>query len=112
MTWALIRACRLQVGIRMHTRGMTMEEATRFFMEHAGMEQANAEREAGRGAFDPMYSIYTIGAMQIRKLRDDVKRQEGDKFDLARFHAAILSQGSLPVVLLRRMMLKEEGASL
>ena len=112
MKWALIRACRLQVGIRMHARGMTMEEGTRFFMEHAGMEQANAEREAGRAAFDPMYSTYTIGAMQIRKLRDDLAKQEGGKFDLAKFHASILSQGSLPVVLLRRMMLKEEGASL
>lgn len=112
MRWALTRACRLQVGIRVHTRGMTIEEGTRFFMEHAGMEQANAERESGRAAFDPMYSVYTIGAMQIRKLRDDLAREQGDKFDLARFHATILSQGSLPVVLLRRMLLEEEGASL
>ena len=112
MRWALVRACRLQVGIRVHTRGMTIEEGTRFFMEHAGLEQANAEREAGRAAFDPMYSIYTIGALQIRKLRDDVAREQGDNFDRAKFHATILSQGSLPVVLLRRMMLKEEGASL
>jgi hypothetical protein len=112
MRWALVRSCRLQVGIRVHTRGMTIEEGTRFFMEHAGMEQANAEREAGRAAFDPMYSVYTIGALQIRKLRDDVARKEGDNFDRAKFHATILSQGSLPVVLLRRMMLKEEGASL
>jgi uncharacterized protein (DUF885 family) len=81
-------------------------------MEHAGMERANAEREAGRAAFDPMYSVYTIGALQIRKLRDDVARERGDSFDLAEFHATILSQGSLPVVLLRRMMLKEEGSSL
>lgn len=112
MRWALIRACRLQVGIRVHTRGMTIDEGTRFFMEHAGMEQANAERESGRAAFDPMYSVYTIGALQIRKLRDDVARERGDNFDRAKFHATILSQGSLPVVLLRRMMLKEEGASL
>jgi uncharacterized protein (DUF885 family) len=112
MRWALTRACRLQVGIRVHARGMTIEEGTRYFMEHAGLEHANAEREAGRAAFDPMYSKYTIGAMQIRKLRDDVARQEGGGFQPARFHAAILSQGSLPVVLLRRMMLKEAGASL
>ncbi|HET9252117.1 MAG TPA: DUF885 domain-containing protein [Candidatus Eisenbacteria bacterium] len=112
MRWALIRACRLQVGIRVHTRGMTIEEGTRFFVEHAGMEPANAEREAFRAAFDPMYSIYTIGALQIRKLRDDVAREQEGSFDRAKFHATILSQGSLPVVLLRRMMLKEEGASL
>ena len=105
MRWALVRACRLQVGIRIHARGMTMEEGTRFFMEHAGMERANAEREAGRAAFDPTYSVYTLGALQIRKLRDDLRRAEGDRFDLEKFHASILQQGALPVALLRRMLL-------
>jgi uncharacterized protein (DUF885 family) len=84
---------------------MTMEEGTRFFMEHAGMERANAEREAGRAAFDPTYSVYTLGALQIRKLRDDLKRVEGARFDIEKFHASILSQGALPVALLRRMLL-------
>ncbi len=112
LRWALVRSCRLQAGIRVHTRGMTMEEATQLFMDHAHMERSNAEREAHRAAFDPLYVVYTIGAMQIRKLRDDVRDKEGSAFDLARFHARILSQGSLPVVLLRRVLLQEEGPSL
>ncbi|TMQ63312.1 MAG: DUF885 domain-containing protein [Candidatus Eisenbacteria bacterium] len=112
MRWALIRACRLQVGIRLHTRGMTMEEGVRYFMDHAGLERVNAEREAGRAAFDPTYSIYTLGALEIRKLRDDVAREQGKKFDLAQFHATILSQGALPVALLRRMLLRSEGSIL
>lgn len=112
LRWALVRSCRLQAGIRVHTRGMTMEEATQLFMDHAHMERSNAEREAHRAAFDPLYVVYTIGAMQIRKLRDDVRDKEGPAFDLARFHARILSQGSLPVVLLRRVLLQEEGPSL
>jgi len=109
MRWALTRACRLQVGIRMHTRGMTMEQGVQYFMDHAGLERANAEREAGRAAFDPTYSVYTLGAMEIRKLRDDLAREQGKSFDLADFHAEILSQGALPVALLRRMLLKDEG---
>jgi uncharacterized protein (DUF885 family) len=112
LRWALVRSCRLQAGIRVHTRGMTMEEATQLFMDHAHMERSNAEREAYRAAFDPLYLVYTIGAMQIRKLRDDVRAKEGPAFDLARFHARILSQGSLPVALLRRVLLQEEGPSL
>lgn len=112
LRWALVRSCRLQVGIRVHTRGMTMEEATQFFVDHAKMERANAEREAYRAAFDPLYVVYTIGAMQIRKLRDDLRAREGDQFDLARFHARILSQGALPVALLRRLLLDDEGPSL
>jgi uncharacterized protein (DUF885 family) len=112
MRWALVRACRLQVGIRVHTRGMSLEDGTRFFMEHAGMERANAEREAGRAAFDPTYSVYTLGALEIRKLRDDYRREQGSKFNLGAFHQTILSQGALPVALLRKMLLKNEGTIL
>ena len=112
MRWALVRACRLQVGIRVHTRGMSLEDGTKFFMEHAGLERANAEREAGRAAFDPTYSVYTLGALEIRKLRDDLKREQGANFNLGKFHETILSQGALPVALLRKMLLKNEGTIL
>ncbi|MBI4364532.1 MAG: DUF885 domain-containing protein [Candidatus Latescibacteria bacterium] len=112
LRWALVRACRLQVGIRVHTAGMTMDQAIEYFMEHAHMERANAEREAYRAAFDPTYLVYTLGALQIRKLRDDVARAEGPAFDLARFHARMLSQGSLPVALLRRILLHDSGPTL
>ena len=112
LKWALVRACRFQVGIRVHTKGMSLEEATKYFQDHAGMEPANAQREAFRAAFDPTYLIYTLGALQIRKLRDDLRQEQGTSFNLGKFHATILSQGSIPVVLLRRMMLKEEGSSL
>ncbi len=112
LKWALVRACRFQVGIRVHAKGMTLEEATQYFQDHAGMEPVNAQREAYRAAFDPTYLIYTLGALQIRKLRDDLRRAQGTSFDLGKFHATILSQGSLPVVLLRRMLLPTEGSSL
>lgn len=112
MRWALVRACRFQVGIRVHTRGMTMDQAVQYFVDHAGMERANAEREAYRAAFDPTYIIYELGALQIRKLRDDVARREGAEFDLARFHESMLTQGSLPVALLRRVLLHDDGPTL
>ncbi|MGE5179576.1 MAG: DUF885 domain-containing protein [Bacteroidota bacterium] len=112
LRWALVRSCRLQVGIRVHTRGMTMDQATQYFVDHAHMERANAEREAYRAAFDPTYVVYTIGAMQIRKLRDDVRAKEEASFDLARFHERILSEGALPVALLRRILLDDSGPTL
>jgi len=112
LRWALVRSCRLQVGIRVHTKGMTMDEAVQYFVDHARMEHANAEREAYRAAFDPTYIVYTVGALQIRKLRADVERSQGAAFDLARFHASMLSQGSLPVALLRRILLHDSGPTL
>ena len=112
LRWALVRACRFQVGLRVHTRGMSLDEAIALFMQHAHMEKGNAEREAYRAAFDPTYIVYTLGALQIRKLREDVMRAEGTSFDLARFHERILSQGALPVALLRRMLLHDSGPTL
>ncbi len=112
LRWALVRACRYQVALRVHTKGMSLEEATQYFVDHAGLEPVNAQREAFRAAFDPTYLIYTLGALQIRKLRDDLRAEQGAAFDLGKFHATILSQGSIPVVLLRRMLLKDEGSSL
>ncbi len=112
LRWALVRACRFQVGLRVHTKGMSMDEAIALFMQHAHMEKANAEREAYRAAFDPTYIVYTLGALQIRKLRDDLMRAEGTSFELARFHQRILSQGALPVALLRRMLLHDSGPTL
>ena len=112
LKWALVRACRFQVALRVHTKGMSLEEATTYFQDHAGMEPVNAQREAYRAAFDPTYLVYTLGALQIRKLRDDLKSEQGAAFELGKFHATILSQGSLPVALLRRMLLKTEGSSL
>ena len=72
----------------------------------------DVEREAYRAAFDPTYLIYTLGALQIRKLRDDLMHEQGTAFNLGTFHATMLSQGSIPVVLLRRLLLNEEGSSL
>ena len=112
LRWALVRACRFQVGLRVHTQGMSLEDAVQLFMDHAHMEKANAEREAYRAAFDPTYIVYTLGALQIRKLREDVAKAEGPAFDLAAFHARILSQGALPVTLLRRMLLHDSGPTL
>ncbi|HYQ89498.1 MAG TPA: DUF885 domain-containing protein [Candidatus Binatia bacterium] len=112
LRWALVRACRFQVGLRVHTRGMSMDDAIALFMQHAHMEKGNAEREAYRAAFDPTYIVYTLGALQIRKLRDDVMRAEGTSFELARFHERLLSQGALPVALLRRMLLHDPGPTL
>ena len=104
---ALLRNCRFLCAIRMHTQGMTVEEAKRFFMEQAYLEPLPAEREAVRGTFDPMYLNYTLGKLQIMKLRDDYKSVAGDGFSLKDFHDRFLSFGAPPIPLVRKAMLGE-----
>ena len=106
---ALVRNCRYLCSLGMHTQGMTVDEATRFFQAHAYMEEHPARREALRGAFDPGYLNYTLGKLMLLKLRQDWRRQEGSAYSLRRFHDATLSWGAPPVPLLRQAMLNDPG---
>ncbi len=102
---ALLRDCRYICAIRMHTQGMTVDEATRFFMDNAYMEEKPARQEALRGTFDPGYLNYTLGKLMLQKLRKDVEARRGINFNLRNFHDRILSYGSPPVPLLREAIL-------
>jgi uncharacterized protein (DUF885 family) len=104
---ALLRLCRLCVSIKMHCQGMTVDEATRFFQENCYYEEKPARQEAIRGAYDPEYLYYTLGKMQILKLREDYRMQEGSRFSLQKFHDEMLRHGAPPIRLLREVMLKQ-----
>lgn len=103
---SLLRYCRLCVSIMMHTQGMTPEQGTKFFMDNCYYVEKPASSEALRGTYDPGYLYYTLGKLQILKLREDYKEQEGDNFSLQKFHDTVLGNGMPPVALLREIMLK------
>jgi uncharacterized protein (DUF885 family) len=105
---ALLRACRYLVAIRMHTRGMTIAQATVFFEKNGYQNHHNAEVEALRGTDDPGYLRYQLGKLMILKLREDLQRKQGVTFSLGKFHNDFLSEGAIPVPLIRHAML---GAS-
>ena len=106
---ALVRNCRYLCALGMHTQGMTVDEATRFFMDNACMEELPARREALRGAFDPGYLNYTLGKLMILKLREDYRREQGAAYSLKGFHDKLLSYGAPPLPLLREAMLANPG---
>jgi uncharacterized protein (DUF885 family) len=106
---ASLRLCRLCVSIKMHTQGMSVEEATKFFQENCFMEEKPARAEAMRGTFDIAYGNYSLGKLQILKLRADYQAQEGDKFSLKKFHDEMLNHGMLPIRLLREVLLKDKA---
>jgi len=106
---AMLRLCRLCVAIKMHTQNMTVEEATKFFQINCYYEEKPAHAEAMRGTFDPAYLNYTLGKLQILKLRDDYKAQEGANFSAQKFHNELLNHGMPPIRLLRELMLKDKS---
>lgn len=105
---SLVRLCRYIASIKMHTQGMTIEQAANLFQQQAYMDPANAEREAVRGAFNPTALAYTLGRLEIMKLREDYKEKVGDKFNLKGFHNQFLSYGIVPIKMIREQMLQDQ----
>ncbi len=106
---AMLRLCRLCASIKMHTQNMSVADATKFFQENCYYEEKPARAEAMRGTFDPGYMNYTLGKLQILKLREDYKAQQGSEFSLLKFHNELTNHGMPPIRLLRELMLKDKA---
>jgi uncharacterized protein (DUF885 family) len=102
---ALLRDCRYVVGIKLHTQGMTVEEGAKVFVKEGFQEPANAFEESRRGAYNPTYLYYTLGKLQIYKLREDYRKAMGSDFKLETFHNDFVRQGGIPIKLIRRILL-------
>jgi uncharacterized protein (DUF885 family) len=109
---ALLRLCRFVVAIRLHTEGLTVDQATIFFMQNAYMAETPARIEAERGTFDPMYLVYSVGKLALLKLREDYRRYQGGAFSLRAFHDQLLSNGNAPLWIHRRMFMPEDRGKL
>jgi len=102
---ALLRDCRYVVGIKLHTAGWTVEQGKQFFVDEGFIEPEVGFQESRRGAYNPTYLYYTLGKLQIYKLRADVQKARGKEFNLQAFHDEFVRQGGLPIKLIRRIML-------
>ncbi len=109
---ALLRDARYIVGIQMHTGNMTLAQATEFFVKEGHQTPATAEREAKRGTSDPTYLVYTLGKLQIMKLRADYKQKMGAQFNLQQFHDEFMKQGFAPISIIRQAMLGNDSPAL
>jgi uncharacterized protein (DUF885 family) len=105
---SLLRLCRLCVSVKTHCEGMSVSDATKFIQDHAYYSYKPAYQEALRGTFDPGYLSYTLGKLQILKLREDYKKQEGANFSLQKFHDTLLDNGMPPVELIREIMIRNQ----
>src|SRR6476661_3333660 len=106
---ALLRLCRLCVSIKVHTQNMSIDEATKFFQDNCYYEPKPTRQEAMRATFDPGYLNYTLGKLQILKLRDDYKAQQGNDFSLQKFHNELLSFCMQSIRHHREIMLKDQS---
>jgi uncharacterized protein (DUF885 family) len=109
---ALLRDARFIVCIRMHTSvggTMTIPEAEDFFVKEGYQSRPIAEVETKRGTSDALYLYYTLGKLEIMKLREDVKKKEGAAFSLQQFHDDFVRQGFAPIKVIRKAMLHDDS---
>jgi len=106
---ALLRNARFVVGIQMHTGKMNFDEAVEFFQKEGYQSKETAMVETKRGAGDPTYLYYTLGKIEIMKLREDLMKKQGAAFSLGKFHDDFLGQGFPPIKIAREALLGDDS---
>jgi hypothetical protein len=110
---ALLRNVRFISAIGLHTKGMTVEESKKMFIEQGLQDEGSADQQSARGTFDPAYLNYTMGKLMIRKLREDWTASRGGRNSWKQFHDAFLTYGGPPIPLVRKAMMgKDDRGSL
>jgi uncharacterized protein (DUF885 family) len=112
---ALLRDARFVNSIKLHTGEgepggkWTMEQAEAFFVTDGYQSRSVAEVETKRGTGDPTYLYYTLGKLEIMKLREDYKKKMGAAFTILNFHDNFMRQGFAPIKVIRKAMLGNDS---
>jgi len=106
---ALLRDARYIVGIQMHTGKMTYSQGIDFFVNEGYQSRTNGERETKRGTSNPTYLYYTLGKLEIMKLREDYKKMRGSAFTLEEFHNRFMREGTPPIKIVRKALLGNDS---
>ncbi len=101
LSYEMWRACRLVVDTGIHAKGWDKAKAVAFMKANSALSDANIDAEVNRYISWPGQALgYKLGEIKIRELRARAEQQLGPKFDLRRFHDAVLSQGAVPLTVL------------
>ena len=101
----MLRAMRLVVDTGLHDRGWSREQAIRYMQENSSMAASDIEAEVERYIVMPGQALgYKIGDLHIQAIRHRAEKALGSRFDIRDFHAAILTDGSLPMAVLEAKM--------
>jgi uncharacterized protein (DUF885 family) len=105
LSYEMWRACRLVVDTGMHAKGWSKDQAIAFMKDNTALTDANIEAEINRYISWPGQALgYKIGEIKIRQLRTKAEAALGEKFDLPRFHDAVLMQGAVPLSVLEQQI--------
>ena len=105
LTYEMWRAARLVIDTGIHVKGWTREQAIKLLEENSALSTHNIRTEVDRYISWPGQALsYKLGEIKIRELRAKAEKSLGDKFDLRKFHDAILKNGSIPLGVLEQQI--------
>ena len=92
------RAARLVVDTGIHSKGWDKAKAVAFMRDNTALTEGNIDAEVNRYISWPAQALaYKLGELKIKELRARAQAALGAKFDLRRFHDAVLMQGAVPL---------------
>jgi uncharacterized protein (DUF885 family) len=101
LSYEMWRACRLVADTGIHWQGWSLDQARACFAENTALSPLNIEVELARYVSWPGQALaYKVGELRIVALRRKAEAALGPRFDLRRFHDAVLLAGPLPLNLL------------
>jgi uncharacterized protein (DUF885 family) len=105
LTYAMWRACRLVIDTGIHHDGWARQQAIDYLANHTALSTHEVETEIDRYISWPAQALsYKLGELTIVRLRHEAEQALGPRFDLRKFHDAVLSQGSVPLPVLERQV--------
>jgi uncharacterized protein (DUF885 family) len=106
---ALLRDARFVNSIKLHTGQFTFDQAVDFFVKEGYQSHSVGLMETKRGTADATYLYYTLGKLEIMKLRADMTKKQGAAFNLEQFHNDFMRQGFAPIKVIRKAMLHDDS---
>lgn len=105
LTYEMWRACRLVLDAALHTKGWTREQAVTYLAENTALSLHEVNTEINRYISWPGQALaYKMGELKIKELRKKAEEKLKDKFDVREFHDLILSQGTVTLTILDKMV--------
>ncbi|HEX3966439.1 MAG TPA: DUF885 domain-containing protein [Edaphobacter sp.] len=106
---ALLRDARFVNSIKLHTGQFSFDQAVDFFVKEGYQSHSVGLMETKRGTADATYLYYTLGKLEILKLRADMMKKQGSSFNLETFHNNFMRQGFAPIKIIRKAMLHDDS---
>jgi uncharacterized protein (DUF885 family) len=105
LTYEMWRACRLVLDVGLHAKGWTREQAVTYLSENTALSLHEVNTEINRYISWPGQALaYKMGELKIKELRKKAEEKLKDKFDIREFHDLILSQGTVTLTILEKMV--------